>query len=131
MNLAVLTGRLTKDVDVRRNNDTCVARYTLAVDRKFKKEGMPDADFISCVAFNKSGDFAEKYLKKGMKITVIGEIRTGKYTSKEGHTVYTTDVVVNEHEFVESKKDSQEEPQSSDDGYMNIPEGIEQDLPFK
>ena len=128
MNLAVLTGRLTKDVDVRRNNDTCVARYTLAVDRKFKKEGMPGADFISCVAFNKSGDFAERYLKKGMKITVIGEIRTSSYTSKEGQKIYTTDVVVNQHEFCESKKE--EEPQPSE-GYMDIPESALEDLPFK
>ena len=83
------------------------------------------------MAFGKNGEFAEKYLKKGVKIAITGELRTGSYTNKDGHKVYTTDVVVNEHEFVESKKDSQEEPQSSDDGYMDIPEGIEQDLPFK
>ena len=134
MNKVIEIGRLTKDPDIKYSQgekQTCIARYTLAVDRRFKQEGQPDADFISCVAFGKNGEFAEKFLKKGVKIAITGELRTGSYTNKDGQKVYTTDVVINEHEFVESKKDSQEEPQSSDYGYMNIPEGIEQDLPFK
>ena len=134
MNKFIGIGRLTRDPDVRYSqgeNSKCVARYTLAVDRRFKQEGQPTADFISCVAFGNNGEFAEKYLKKGTKIAVVGEIRTGSYKNKEGQTVYTTDVYVNEHEFVESKKDTQEEPQDTSDGYLDVPEGIENDLPFK
>lgn len=107
MNKVILCGRLTKDPEVRYSqgeNSTCVARYTLAVDRKYTKGEEKQADFISCVAFGKSGEFAEKYLKKGTKILVTGRIQTGSY-EKDGKKIYTTDVVVEEHEFVEAKKD--------------------------
>lgn len=139
MNKAFLIGRLTRDPEVRysQNGDQqmCIARYTLAVDRRGqKKEGQQTADFISCVAFGKNGEFAEKYLKQGTKIAVSGRIQTGSYTNKDGQKVYTTDVVVEEQEFAESKsseggqKVSAEAPAS--DGFMSIPEGIENDLPF-
>ena len=140
MNKAFLLGRLTRDPEVRysQNGDQqmCIARYTLAVDRRGqKKEGQQTADFISCVAFGKNGEFAEKYLKQGTKIAVSGRIQTGSYTNKDGQKVYTTDVVIEEQEFAESKgsegsqKDSAEAPAS--DGFMSIPEGIEDSLPFK
>lgn len=137
MNKVIEIGRLTKDPNItytQGEKQTCIARYTLAVDRRFKQEGQPEADFISCVAFGKQGEFAEKYLKKGVKIAVTGELRTGSYTNKDGQKVYTTDVVVNEHEFVESKKqeeNTQEEPIKTADGYMDIPESALDDLPFK
>ena len=118
----------------------CIARYTLAIDRRFVKKGgnEPTADFISCVAFGKLGEFAEKYLKQGTKIAVTGRIQTGSYTNKDGQKIYTTDVVVEECEFAESKgttaqpTNTQPEPEEAPaDGYMNIPEGIENDLPFR
>lgn len=120
----------------------CIARYTLAVDRRFAKKNGGDnqqtADFISCVAFGKIGEFAEKYLKQGTKIAATGRIQTGSYTNKDGQKVYTTDVVVEECEFAESKgttsqpTNTQPEPQEApDDGFMNIPEGLESELPFK
>ena len=117
----------------------CIARYTLAVDRRFVRQGRNEqsADFISCVAFGKTGEFAEKYLKQGTKIAATGRIQTGSYTNKDGQKVYTTDVVVEECEFAESKgatsqpTNTQPEPQESpDDGFMSIPEGLEDDLPF-
>lgn len=143
MNKAVLIGRLTRDPDIRTTNtqngeSLTIARYTLAVDRRFAKQGdAQSADFISCVAFGKNGTFAEKYLKQGTKICVTGRIQTGSYTNKEGQKVFTTEVVVEEHEFVESKRDSQNQApvyntQSANaEGFMNIPEGIDNDLPFK
>lgn len=120
----------------------CIARYTLAVDRRFAKKNGGDnqqtADFISCVAFGKTGEFAEKYLKQGTKIAVTGRIQTGSYTNKDGQKVYTTDVVVEECEFAESKNttsqptNTQPEPQEAPAGdYLNIPEGLENDLPFR
>ena len=138
MNKVILMGRLTKDVDVRYSQGSepmAIARYTLAVDKKFKKEGEATADFISCVAFGKQGEFAEKYLRKGMKIAVTGRIQTGSYTDKDtGKTVYTTDIVVEEHEFAESKKDDASKPTVNTrvdaDGFMNIPDGIDEELPF-
>ena len=102
-----LLGRLTRDPDVRRNGDTVIARYTLAVDRRFKRDGDPTADFINCVCFGKGAEFAEKYLRKGIKIAVVGRIQTGSYTNQQGDKVYTTDVVVEEQEFAESKAASQ------------------------
>ena len=136
MNKWLGLGRLTRDPDIRYTNgeeQMCVARYTVAIDRKVKKEGQQNADFISCVAFGKNGEFAEKYLKKGTKIAVEGRIQTGSYINKDGQKVYTTEIVVESQEFAESKKasDEQEEPIETNDGYMDIPEGIEQDLPFK
>lgn len=139
MNKVILMGRLTKDPDVRYSQGektTAVARYALAVDRKFKKDGEASADFINCIAFGKNGEFAEKYLRKGTKIVVVGRIQTGSYTNKDGQKVYTTDVVVEEHEFAESKKSAEESlpPATSHtdkDGFMNIPDGIDEELPFE
>lgn len=130
-------GRLTKDPDVRYSqgqNSTCVARYTLAVNRRFKRDNEPEADFINCVAFGKQGEFAEKYLSKGMKIAVVGRIQTGPY-EKDGVKHYTTDIVVEEHEFCESKgsgsaSNAASAPQVDQDGFMNIPDGIDEELPF-
>lgn len=136
MNKVIEIGRLTKDPEIRYSqgaSSTCVARYTLAVDRKFKQEGQPNADFINCIAFGKLGEFAEKYLHKGTKIAVVGRIQTGSYKNKDGNTVYTTDVVVEEQEFCESKSQSNSQPQSTpsnDNSWMNIPDGVEDSLPF-
>jgi single-strand DNA-binding protein len=105
----------------------------LAVDRKYKKEGEATADFISCVAFGKNGEFVEKYLHQGTKICVEGRIQTGSYTNKDGQKVYTTEIVVENHEFCESKGTgtAQEQPQASPDGFMNIPDGLaDEGLPF-
>lgn len=132
-------GRLTKDPDVRYSQGekaTAVARYVLAVDRKFKRDGEVNVDFINCIAFGKNGEFAEKYLRKGTKIVVVGRIQTGSFTNKDGQKVYTTDVVVEEHEFAESKKSAGESlpPATSHtdkDGFMNIPDGIDEELPFE
>ena len=130
-------GRLTKDPEIRYSqgaSSTCVARYTLAVDRKFKQEGQPTADFINCIAFGKLGEFAEKYLHKGVKIAVTGRIQTGSYKNKDGNTVYTTDVVVDEQEFCESKSQSSSQPQptqSNDNSWMSIPDNLDDSsLPF-
>ena len=137
MNKVTLIGRVVRDADIRYSqgaNTTCVARYTLAVDRKFKQEGQPTADFINCIAFGKLGEFAEKYLHKGVKIAVTGRIQTGSYTNKDGQKVYTTDVVVEEQEFFESKSQSNSQPQttqSNNDGFMSIPDNLEDSgLPF-
>lgn len=140
MNKVILMGRLTRDPDIRYSqgeNTTAVARYCLAVDRKFKQDGQPTADFINCIAFGKLGEFAEKYLRKGVKIAVTGRIQTGSYTNKDGQKVYTTDVVVEEQEFAESKNANQDNSNrpapsnTSNDGFMNIPDGIEDgELPF-
>ena len=133
MNKVILIGRLTKDVETRYSGEMAVSRYSLAVDRKFKREGEPTADFINCVAFGKSGEFAEKYLKKGMKIAVTGRIQTGSYTDKDGKKVYTTDVIVEEHEFCESKGSANEQvPTIKPDanGFVSIPDTEEEELPF-
>lgn len=139
MNKVILIGRLTKDPEVRYSqgeNKTAVARYSLAVDRKFKQDGQPTADFINCIAFGKSGEFAEKYLRKGTKIAVTGRIQTGSYTNKDGNKAYTTDVVVEEHEFVESKCANSNAntnagglPTGNED-FMNIPSDLDSELPF-
>ena len=138
MNKVILIGRIVRDPEIRYSqgeNASGVAKYSLAVDRRFKQEGQPTADFINCVAFGKQAEFAEKYLQKGTKIAVTGRIQTGSYTNKDGVKVYTTDVVVEEHEFCESKgtDNSQPKPQptpSNYDGFMNIPDGIDMELPF-
>lgn len=138
MNKVILMGRLTRDPEVRYtqgDNAMAIARYSLAVDRRFKRDGEPDADFINCVAFGKAGEFAEKYLKKGTKIAVVGRIQTGSYTNKDGQKVYTTDVVVEEQEFAESKNsgssdNNQSAPANKDMGFMNIPDSIDEELPF-
>lgn len=138
MNKVILIGRLTRDPEVRYtqgDNTMAIARYSLAVDRRFKRDGEPDADFINCVAFGKAGEFAEKYLKKGTKIAVVGRIQTGSYTNKDGQKVYTTDVVVEEQEFAESKNsgssdNNQSAPANKNTDFMNIPDGIDEELPF-
>ena len=136
MNLVSLIGRLTKDPDVRYTqgeNCIAIARYNLAVDRAYKKDGQQSADFISIVAFGKNAEFAEKYLKKGMKIGLTGRIQTGSYTNRDGNKVYTTDVIADHQEFCESKKtaDKQKEELAEDnDGFVNIPEGYDEELPF-
>lgn len=134
MNKVILCGRLTADPDVRYSqgeNPTAVAKYSLAVDRKYSKGDERQTDFINCVAFGKSGEFAEKYLKKGMKILVTGRIQTGSYTNKDGQKVYTTDVVVEEHEFAESKQTAApaEPVYPADDQFMNFSEN-DTALPF-
>lgn len=128
MNLAILMGRLTKDPDISiSQNGTQIARYTIAIDRIGKDQG---ADFISCVAFNKSAEFADKYLKKGTKIAIEGAIRTGSYTNKDGQKVYTTDVIVNRQEFTESKGEAKPAETKPEDGFMSIPGGIDDEIPF-
>lgn len=135
MNKVILIGRLCADPEVRYTQGaepTAVSRYRLAVDRRYKKEGEQTADFINCVTFGKNAEFAEKYLKQGTKVAVTGRIQTGSYTNKDGTKVYTTDIVVEEHEFAESKasgNESRPQPASSD-GFMNVPAGIEDEIPF-
>ncbi|MBQ2922208.1 MAG: single-stranded DNA-binding protein [Tyzzerella sp.] len=147
MNKVILMGRLTRDPEVRYSqgeNALAIARYTLAVDRRAaRREGEATADFINCVAFGRSAEFAERYLRQGTKIVVSGRIQTGSYTNRDGQKVYTTEVVVEESEFAESKANSsapsnnsyQASPAPSPsadigDGFMNIPDGIDEELPF-
>lgn len=129
MNKVILLGRLTKDPETHTNGDTTVTRFSIAVDRRFKTEGGASADFPSCVAFGKTAEFISKYFKQGMKIALTGRIQTGSYTNKDGVKVYTTDVVADEVEFAESKK-TEETPPSNNE-WLEVPEGIEADLPFK
>jgi single-strand DNA-binding protein len=128
----MLMGRLTKDPEIRYTGgeSMAVARYTLAVNRRYKKNSDKEADFISCVTFGRSAEFAEKYLRKGMKIAVIGRISTGNYKDKDGNTRYTTDIIVDEHEFAESKGEKKEVAVRSfdEDDFLTVPEGEE--LPF-
>jgi single-strand DNA-binding protein len=155
MNKAILTGRLTADPTVNINGENKIARYTLAVDRKVKRDpnnpNQQTADFITCVAFGRSADFVDKYLRKGTKIAITGRIPTGRYTNKDGQTVYTTDVVVEEHEFCESKSAagqsnqqtqtasapanqanpvSTSQPASATNAFIDIPENINIEVPF-
>ena len=169
MNKVVLMGRLTRDPEVRYTqgeNSMCIARYTLAVDRRFSRNNNNDgqnADFIPCVAFGKTGEFAEKYFRKGIKVAVSGRIQTGSYTNRDGVKVYTTDIIVDDQEFAESRNASQQgggssysggnsygggssygggnnsygggqsgsaQSSGSIDGFMNIPDGIDEELPF-
>ena len=151
MNKVILMGRLTRDPEVRYSageNALAIARYTLAVDRRFRRDGEATADFINCVSFGRTAEFAEKYYRQGLKIVVSGRIQTGSYTNRDGQKVYTTEVVVEEQEFAESKSASDNyaasHPQTSApapsmpapgaasaDGFMNIPDGVEDEgLPF-
>lgn len=136
MNAVQLVGRFTRDPDVRyTDGGLSIARFTIAVDRRFKKEGEQAADFISCVAFGKTAEFIEKYFCKGMRIGVTGRIQTGSYTNNDGAKIYTTDVVVEAAEFVESKsntdtREAQGLGTPGDDGFINIPDGIDEELPF-
>lgn len=150
MNKVILMGRLTRDPEVRYSageNASAFARFTLAVDRRFRRDGDSTADFISCVAFGRTAEFAEKYLRQGLKVVLTGRIQTGSYTNRDGQKVYTTDVVAEDLEFAESKAASDNyaasRPQTSApapsmpdpvsasaDGFMNIPDGIDEELPF-
>lgn len=139
MNKVFLLGRLTRNPEIRYGQNetaTAVARYTLAVERKFKRQGEEQtADFINCVSFGKVAEFVEKYLRQGTKIAGFGRIQTGSYTNKDGQKVYTTDVILEEIEFAESKKESSVSSvpipnQAAGDGFMNIPDGINEELPF-
>ena len=155
MNKVILMGRLTRDPEVRYSqgeNPLAIARYALAVDRRQARSNNGDeqtADFINCVAFGRTAEFAERYLRKGTKIAVTGRIQTGSYTNKDGVRVYTTEVVVEEHEFCESRNASNNDggfnggfgggfaggnsapaPSGAGDGFMNIPDGIDEELPF-
>ena len=143
MNKVILMGRLTRDPEVRYGageNSSAVARYTIAVDRRFKRDGEQNTDFIGCVAFGCNAEFAEKYLRQGTKIVLTGRIQTGSYTNRDGQKVYTTDIVVEEQEFAESKaaagnggQNHYSRPVSNPtdaDGFMNIPDGIDDELPF-
>lgn len=145
MNKAILMGRLTRDPEVRysqTDSNMAIARFSLAVDRRYKKQGdETTADFFNCTAFGKQGEFVEKYLKKGTKIVVIGRIQNDNYTNKDGQKVYSVQIMVEEIEFAESKASSQSnagndgsaQPQMGEpdaDGFMNIPDGIDNSLPF-
>ena len=151
MNKVILMGRLTRDPEVRYSqgaSQTAVGRFSIAVDRRFKREGEPDADFFNCTAFGKQAEFVERYLHKGTKIVVRGRIQNDNYTNKDGQTVYSVRVMVEEIEFAESKnaqgsndggynnggyagnRGNAPAPGGADGGFMNIPEGIEEDLPF-
>ena len=155
MNKVILMGRLARDPEVRytTGQDTlAIARFTLAVDRRMKREDQINADFISCVSFGRQAEFAEKYFHQGLKIAITGHIQTGSYKNREGQTIYTTEVVVEEQEFAESKAASDRNSsdfaannnygggyqqsgrpvpsQAPSDGFMNIPDGIDEELPF-
>lgn len=142
MNSVQLVGRFTRDPEVRyTDGGSSIARFSLAVDRRFKSEGGPTADFPNCVAFGKTAEFIEKYFKQGMRIGIVGRIQTGSYINQDGNKVYTTDVVVENCEFVESKGSQQATectnsggfnnyPQPGEDGFMNIPDGIDEEMPF-
>ena len=146
MNKVILMGRLTRDPEVRYSqgeNNLAIARYTLAVDRRFQRNSDQTADFISCVAFGKAAAFAETWFKQGIKVAVTGRIQTGSYTNKDGAKVYTTEVVIEEQEFAESKNAASPNgggvpnaphptpSAASGDGFMSIPEGVEDQLPFE
>ena len=152
MNKVILMGRLTRDPEVRYSqgaSQTAVARFSIAVDRRFKREGEPDADFFNCTAFGKQAEFIERYLRKGVKVVVCGRIQNDNYTNKEGQMVYSVRVMVDEIEFAESKNasannggsgyngggymgggNSAPAPSGAGDGFMNIPDGIDEELPF-
>lgn len=137
MNKVILMGRLTKDPDIRGEGTNLIAKYTLAVDRRYFRDEENKTDFINCVVFGKGAEFAEKYLYKGTKIAITGRIQTGSYTNKDGQKVYTTDVIVEEQEFAESKasNDKNNGQQTSaasgnDDDFMDLPDNIKDDMPF-
>lgn len=144
MNKSILVGRLTRDPEVRYSQGdkpTAVVNYTLAVERKFKRDGESTADFIQCVAFGKLAEFAEKYFRQGLRVSISGRIQTSNYTNKDGVKVYTTQVVIEEQEFAESKAEqkqnqniqagpSQYGPATDSDGFMNIPDGLDEEVPF-
>ena len=129
MNKSIISGRLTRDAEIKSTEKSTVARFTLAVDRRVKTEGQPEADFISCVAFGKTADFIGKYFHKGMKMILEGRIQTGNYTDKDGVKHYTTDVIAESVEFAESKRaDAPQESAGND--FVNIPDEVDAQLPF-
>ena len=139
INKVILLGRLTRDPETRwttGENPTAISRYTLAVNRRFHKEGEATADYINCVVFGKGAEFADKYLRQGTQIVISGRIQTGSYTNRDGKKVYTTDVIVEEQAFAQSKDADTPKagpkatPKADDDGFMNIPDGIGEELPF-
>lgn len=141
MNKVILMGRLTRDPDIRYSQGekaTAVARFSIAVDRRFKQDGQPTADFINCLAFGKRAEFLEKYCRKGTKLVIEGSWQTGSYTNKDGNKVYTNECLIENCEFAESKStagngnSNAEQPSNfaGNDGFMNIPDGIEEELPF-
>lgn len=147
MNKVILMGRLTRDPEIRYSqgaSQTAVARFSIAVDRRFKRDGEPDADFFNCTAFGKQAEFIERYLRKGVKVVVCGRVQNDNYTNKEGQMVYSVRIIVDEIEFAESKNassgshdggyagqgGSQAAPSGAGDGFMNIPDGIDEELPF-
>ena len=137
MNRVILMGRLTKNPEIKyagKDNDMAVARYTLAVNRRYKRDGEQEADLISCVTFGRSAEFAQKYLRKGIRIVIVGRISTGNYKDKDGKTVYTTDDIVEEHEFAQNKESNpssepEKETGTNPDGFMNVPDDDE--IPFQ
>lgn len=134
MNKVILMGRLTRDPEVNKAGETTIARYSLAIDRRFHREGEASADFLNCVAFGKSGEFAEKYFRKGTKVVITGRIQTGSYTNKDGAKVNTFDIIVEEQEFAESKSAgtgaAAAATTAKSDAFMSIPDGISEELPF-
>jgi len=138
MNKVIIMGRLTRDPEIRHSQGSepiSIARYTLAVDRRGGKKEEQAADFISCVAFKGGAEFAEKYFRQGQRVLVSGRLQTGSYTNKDGQKVYTTDVIVEDQEFADSKNSGAgqaQQTQTSEEGFMNIPDGVEDEgLPFK
>lgn len=131
-------GRLTRDPEIRYSqgeNSTAIARFSLAVDRKFKRQGEPEADFFNCTAFGKQAEFVERYLKQGIKMLIVGRVQNNNYTNKDGQMVYSVQILVDEMEFAESKKSSNQnqdgfQPAADSDGFMNIPDGLQDELPF-
>lgn len=137
MNKVILMGRLTRDPEVRNSGDTAVARFSLAVDRRFKKDGEVTADFPNCVAFGKTAEFVEKYAHKGTKFVVEGRLQTGSYTNKDGQKVFTTDIIVEQIEFAESKNSTTDDTTTNagqtaptNNNFMDVPDGIDEELPF-
>ena len=157
MNKVILMGRLTRDPEVRYSqgaSQTAVARFSIAVDRRFKREGEPDADFFNCTSFGRQAEFVERYLHKGTKVVLVGRVQNDNYTNKDGQMVYSVRIMVDEIEFAESKNasgggndggynnggynndggfgggNSASAPSSAGDGFMNIPDGIDEELPF-
>lgn len=138
MNKVILMGRLTRDPEIRYPQNpeaAAVGRFSLAVDRRFKKDGGPDADFFNCVCFGRQAEFVEKYLKKGIKMLITGRVENNNYTDRDGHKVYAVQIMVEEMEFAESKAAGQKHNEQTGapevgDGFMTIPDGIEEELPF-
>ena len=136
MNLFIGMGRLVRDADIRYTQDgKAVAGFSIAVDRRFKREGQPDADFFNCTAFGRNAEFVERWVHKGTKVVISGELQNNNYTNKEGQTVHNVQIIVNSIEFAESKKAAEsnapvEKPAQEESGFVNVPEGVDELLPF-